>query len=316
MLRQPVVPGGDAALSALFARVSRQAAHPIIPINDLALAGDERAPPIYCIHALSGAGGSDFVPLARLMPHVRFFGIQAPIPEMSDITFGLDVESLADFYADALVRAQPVGPFMLGGWSAGAVIALELAHRLRANHHRDVNLLASFDAAPENVATGLRPWHPSYLYDLARNLPGWARHEGLFNRNSPTYWLRCLWHKSIAGGRTAMARARGEDSAEGYAVDGFMDTSRFPPAQKLFMRRLYGALLRYRPAPYPGRVVVYEATINPPHRLRQVGRVWQKIAPAAEIVRIAGATHLSIIREPHVHGVARDLAIRIAEAGG
>ena len=306
----------EAALTALFARVSRQAEHAILPINDCAVAGDDRLPAFYCVHALSGTGGSDFVPLARLMPDVRFFGIQAPARKMADTAFALNVASLADFYADMLVNAQEEGAFMLGGWSAGAVIALEVAQRLRTLHRREVSLLVSFDAAPENVATALRPWHPRYLWALARNLPQWARHDGIFNRNSPGYLPRSISQKTLSLGRALLLRARGEKLPEGHAVEGFMDIARFPLPQQMFMRRLYGALLRYQPSLYPGRVVVYEAAVNPPHRLRQVGNIWRNVAAATQVVRITGATHLTIMREPHVHAVARDLSRRIALVGG
>jgi amino acid adenylation domain-containing protein len=40
------------------------------------------------------------------------------------------VEDLAELYVGALVEARPQGPYVLGGWSSGAVIALEMARRL------------------------------------------------------------------------------------------------------------------------------------------------------------------------------------------
>jgi pyochelin synthetase len=44
---------------------------------------------------------------------------------------GVDaVEDFADEYLRALLEVQPDGPYLLGGWSSGAVIAVELAHRL------------------------------------------------------------------------------------------------------------------------------------------------------------------------------------------
>ncbi|MFJ8913668.1 type I polyketide synthase [Amycolatopsis sp. NPDC102389] len=47
---------------------------------------------------------------------------------VSDQEKGID--AIAAHYADAVLRAQPVGPYLLGGWSFGAVLAHEVAHRL------------------------------------------------------------------------------------------------------------------------------------------------------------------------------------------
>jgi len=112
------------ALSALFARASRNSERIILPINDSAFERGSSRPAFYCIHSLSGAGGMDFCHLAKLLPNLPFYGIQAPPKKMADAEFGRSVESIADYYADALVKHQPDGPFLLGGWSAGAMIGL------------------------------------------------------------------------------------------------------------------------------------------------------------------------------------------------
>ncbi len=42
------------------------------------------------------------------------------------------IEDLAEQYLPALREVQPDGPYRLGGWSSGAIVAFELAHRLEA----------------------------------------------------------------------------------------------------------------------------------------------------------------------------------------
>ncbi len=42
------------------------------------------------------------------------------------------VEEFARLYVAALREAQPEGPYLLGGWSSGAVIALEMAHQMES----------------------------------------------------------------------------------------------------------------------------------------------------------------------------------------
>jgi thioesterase domain-containing protein len=305
-------PAAPAALQTLLARVSRGSERVIIPINDCALSDDALTPSLYCVHALSGAGGADFADLGRLMPDVRIFGIQAPPKKMWDMAFGGSVQAVADYYVDALVRFQPNGPLLLGGWSAGASIALEMAQQLTKIHGRDVSLLVAFDAAPENSAAGLRPWNPRYLAELARNLPAWFAQEGIFEKGFLRSLRRQFSKKIVALAKTAIAYARGDQMAASHAVEGFMDLARFPPFQRSFMKRLYDSLLRYKPAPYAGRVLVYEAEVKPLYHVPQVARIWRAIAAPVEIVCVEGTTHLSILRNPNVQALADDLQERIA----
>ena len=297
------------ALHGLFALTGRGSDRVIHPINDSAVEAGHPGPAFYCVHSLSGAGGTDFRQLARLMPGVRFYGIQAPPKKMRDPAFGGSVEAIADYYAGALVKFQPQGRFLLGGWSAGAVIGLEIAQNLRSRG-REVALFAAIDAAPENTAAGRRPWHPIYLLQLAANLPGWIRHENLIDKTVALSLLRRARQKTTARVKAAFGE-RNATSANDHAVEGIIDLARFSPEQRSFMKRLYRALLEYHPKLYPGDVVAYEARVKPLLHLPQSGRVWRGIAPRSVIVPIDG-THASIMRKTHVPALADDLRARIA----
>jgi thioesterase domain-containing protein len=176
-----VSPGIGLALNttALFGRVSRHSERVILPINDSALGIDTHGPAFYCVHSASGVAGTDFLALAhRLEPSIRFYGIQAPAKEMLDDKFGTSVESLAEYYAEALVRFQPTGPIVLGGYCVGAIVALEMAKNLRARG-REVGPLVVIDGVPENTGVPLPRWTPRYWLDLVRNLRGWLVHADL-----------------------------------------------------------------------------------------------------------------------------------------
>jgi amino acid adenylation domain-containing protein len=58
------------------------------------------------------------------------------------------VEDLAAAYLPDLLAAQPRGPYRLGGWSSGAVIAFELAHRLERRGERVERLVVIDAPAP------------------------------------------------------------------------------------------------------------------------------------------------------------------------
>lgn len=301
----------DGGLAALFARISRAVTRVILPINDTALDDGSESPAFYCVHSLSGAGGTDFLHLAKLMPTVRFYGIQAPPAKMHDPTFGSSVESLADDYVDALIKFQPTGRFFLGGWSAGVIIGLEIAQKLRVRG-RVVSLFAAIDATPENTSAGFPAWHPRYLLDVAGNSLGWFINDVVMTKGSRSALMRRGLAKGVAQARALLARCRGERQGGADPVEALMDVSRYPAVERSFMTRLYAALLAYQPKKYAGRVVAYEATKRPLLHLPQVGRVWTALAPNATIVRVKG-THLSILKPGDVDALAADLARRIAD---
>ena len=124
-----------------------------------------------------------------------------------------------------------------------------------------------------------------------------------------------MWSLSkhaVAIGKGAMGLKRTEKLGGGYAIDRIMDLSLYPPAQRLFINRLFSALFSYTPDPYPGEVIVYEANVAPLLYLPQIGRTWHKIAPRAEIVNIVG-THIGIMHDPYVSALADDMRERVSK---
>ena len=298
--------------NALFGRTSRNSERVILPINDCALRQDVQSPAFYCVHSASGVAGTDFLALARrLEPSIRFYGIQAPPKQMLDSSFGSTVESLAAYYADALVKFQPQGPFVLGGYCVGAIIALAMAKNLRARG-RDVGPLLVIDGVPENTGVALPRWAPRNWLDQLRNLRGWLVHGDLMRNRTLRSLVWSLTNNAYALGKRAIGLRRGERIGGGYSIEGIMDLSPYQPTHRLFIDRLFGAMFQYVPGDYAGKVVVYEAKITPLLYLPQIGRTWRNFAPQSEVVHIV-ATHIGMMREPYVDALADDMRARITE---
>ncbi|MEW6731714.1 MAG: amino acid adenylation domain-containing protein, partial [Acidobacteriota bacterium] len=115
---------------------------PWSPLVELQPAGSK--PPFFCVHP---AGGTVFCynSLVNYLGHDQpFYGLQA---------LGVDgnhepytrIEDMAAHYIEAIKKFQPKGPYLLGGWSAGGVIAFEMAQQLHRSGD-EVALLALFDA--------------------------------------------------------------------------------------------------------------------------------------------------------------------------
>ena len=96
--------------------------------------------PLFFVH---GAGGSAFrlAGLARqLHPDQPFFAFHDPALEHG-LSGDVSIEAMAAGYIAAMKAVQPEGPYLLGGWSMGGVIAFEMARQLRLQN-QGVALLA------------------------------------------------------------------------------------------------------------------------------------------------------------------------------
>jgi acyl transferase domain-containing protein/thioesterase domain-containing protein/acyl carrier protein len=106
--------------------------------------------PLFCVH---GAGGNvlNFKIISdRLGPAQPFYGLQAQgvdgrLPPLTSI------EAMAAQYVEAIRTVDPHGPYRLAGYSAGGVIALEMAQQLTKAGAR-VSLLAMIDTLSPTAA--------------------------------------------------------------------------------------------------------------------------------------------------------------------
>jgi amino acid adenylation domain-containing protein len=122
-------------------------------------AGDD-SPPLYLVH---GAGGNvaELFPLARSMTCPgAVFGIQARGLARGDPPH-TSIEAMAAEYLREIKARQPEGPYHLGGYSLGGLVAYEMARRLSETGD-DVGLVGLFDTLPSAVRWPLHVW-PAWL---------------------------------------------------------------------------------------------------------------------------------------------------------
>ena len=271
--------------------------------------GAGKGPAFYCVHSVTGETTS-YRGLAELLgPEQLFYGIQVPREQMHG-AFAASIAAVARHHVAAVMKFQPDGPVVLGGWSSGAIIALEMARQLRA-HGRDVPLLVALDGAPCNTGGGISPWHPLYAGRLMWNLPRWIRGKGAVGQGwSARVFAQRLFSTLSFQLQVKGPRLRNEQTLEGDAVQTIVDAAGWSGNQKSFIRALYDASRAYVPAPYPGRVLVYEAKTQPLNHLRQIGAAWTAIAASVEIVPLK-TNHLAMFEEPCVQTLADDLRVRL-----
>ncbi len=134
-----------AALAALLELPTLPTFPPIVKLK----AGAGKTP-VFIAHGLDGR--ARFSELAsNIHTEHAIYGFQAKGVDGLEKPFER-IEEMAAYYLEALDRFQPVGPYLLIGYSFGGLITLEMAQRL-AEAGKQVALLVLIDAYP----------HPRYL---------------------------------------------------------------------------------------------------------------------------------------------------------
>lgn len=114
-----------------------------------------KATPLFLVTDGAGSAAA-YIHLPPLPSGRRIYALESPfLADPSKYTCG--AEQAADIYLAALRKAQPEGPYILGGWSAGAVYAYELSRRL-LNRGEGVKGLILIDMrVPKPMPDGLQP---------------------------------------------------------------------------------------------------------------------------------------------------------------
>ncbi len=276
----------------------------------VALDSQGHGTPVYCIHSVAG-DIEGFDRLARALgPDQRFYGIQVPKARMTP-AHAQSVESIAATYVRTIDAFQPTGALVLAGFSAGAIIALEAARRLRAMG-RDVPLLVALDGAPSNSGAEWRRRDPRYLLALARNLPRWIGAEDCRDWSPRGLSQRLVNRFVFAPGKAVVATSDAQ-TLHLDTVSRLIDRPEWQGEQRAFIRAMFNAMAVYVPTPYDGRVVLYETQAQPLTHLLQLGTVWAALARDLEIVPLPGK-HPAFFRGPRtIDAVAAHLAPRLAE---
>ncbi len=204
----------------------------------------------------------------RLLPHIgaeqRLYAIRA-----RGLTEGetphRDFPSMAADYVEELRRIQPDGPYLVSGNCVGAIIAFEMAQRLKALG-QDVAAVVMID--PEYHPNAV-PW----LY--------WRDPEAAAARLQRSL-LRPFWFA-----RRHLRHWR--DRQAGRSVIEYpTETGDNRARQNAVIAGLGAALQAYRPNGYDGRVVILCSAER--HRYLAKARFgWRTIAPKVQFIEIGGS---------------------------
>ncbi|MGW7365536.1 non-ribosomal peptide synthetase [Streptomyces sp. NPDC054841] len=107
----------------------------------------DRTPPFFCVHA-GGGGVLAYAELARAMtPEHTLVGIEAAGLRPGG-TMPADLWEMARTYAQEIRERRPVGPYLIGGWCLGGIIAHEVAQQLARQGETVAALVVLDSSAP------------------------------------------------------------------------------------------------------------------------------------------------------------------------
>ena len=247
--------------------------------------------PIFSVHG--GDGGVLFYKnFCDLLDEDRpFYVIEAPmLLDPHRLTAEESVEATATLYIEQLKTVRPTGPYILGGFSFGGVVAYEIAQQLRIAGD-EVELLVLFDTP-----------NPARESEFRNSL--WGRVAANWQQNDNAGVLKKLkgLGERIGTGMVNKAQHHAQLKATRRAVEssGTLDQTQ----RLIHIRECHDALARrYVPKAYDGAMLLMRAdnvadgfSFN-----REMG--WDGLVDELRIVDIPG-DHERIFDEPHTPELA------------
>jgi thioesterase domain-containing protein/acyl carrier protein len=253
----------------------------LVPLRDTGT-----RPPLVLVHPVGG-DVLCYAGLGALLDDDQpLYALQYPDLEPAPRT----VAGLAAHYADAITERFPNGPYRLGGWSMGGVIALETA-RLLTERGRRVELVAAVDLLePPGRAEPVSD--AALLARFARDLAGLA---GADWRPGPAEFEPTGDRSPI---EELLTRAR-----HAAVLPDEIDAATLERLTGRFLR-LSRALADHEPTAYRGRVRLLRAIDG---ATAQATRQWlDLLGDQAESVDVPG-DHYSVMRSPNLQTLAAEL---------
>lgn len=251
-------------------------------------------------------GDPTFQPLSQRLRTLYPFhslGIQASLVRTLENPYSL--EAIAEHFVGAIRQRRPRGPYMLGGWCAHGLLALETAHQLR-EQGEDVALVVMLETVNPTVLRRRNPFVRAV-----------RRAQLKMNLLEFEYsYLRTLSHQRARDYVSGRARRKFSAVRRAFASNGNHATpaNQLELDEKNLLEFLYAAAVNYIPKPYDGPVTLVRSRKklfgfpdNPP-----LG--WDRsLCSGLDVCESAG-NHYTMYIEPNVESLAQLMAARLKNA--
>jgi natural product biosynthesis luciferase-like monooxygenase protein/amino acid adenylation domain-containing protein/non-ribosomal peptide synthase protein (TIGR01720 family) len=262
----------------------------------------EEKRPFFCVH--DGTGGVyGLLDLAKHLHHDRpFYGIQAPGLSVDHVLFD-SIEEMATAYIDEIFAVQPMGPYFVGGYSFGGLVAFEMARQLQAQGHA-IALLALLDSYPREPdastsveRAGTSPAPTEMVKDYAAPMLSMVKELGHY------------WKKQVSLSYEELCHLQPDEQLS-YLLDRLREAQVVPDDMDVLQLRRYiqvheahgSCLRRYRPKPYAGRITLLRSEDG-----AHDPSFWTPFSAEPVEVHTVAGDHVSMVVEPYVTTLAVQL---------
>ncbi len=250
--------------------------------------------PVFLIHG--GDGGALFYRslLPQLGPEFPVYILESPALTDDDwLLARKNVETTAHHFITLMQSIQPEGPYHIGGFSFGGLVAYEMAQQLRATGQTTEHLIM-FDT--ENPGVGVR------LLTLTERLAaGWRQGgQGLGTR------IKGLSARIGTGLKAKLHRDAGIAQARALLEAG---TAASGPLRIVQVRETHvDAMSAYKVKPYPGSLLLLRSTAENDKYERLPDYGWGTMVRSVEIRDVPG-NHLELFDAPCADVLASQLRL-------
>jgi thioesterase domain-containing protein len=202
---------------------------------------------------------------------------------------------MATAYVEELYRAQPEGPYALGGWSFGAIVAFEMAQQLHGQG-REVALLALLDRP------NLSALKEQTGQDDTAVMLGFAQDLGIPRQHLLPFLD--LLPQLDADDQLRLLLDRGN------TLDTLPVGLELPELRRHFQIFKANVLAadRYVAQRYPGKLHLFRAGEQPHGDSSDPTMGWADLAAGGVEVHMVPGSHFTMVREPHVRVLAEELS--------
>jgi thioesterase domain-containing protein len=259
-------------------------------------------PPFFFVHPVGGNVFCYYELANSLTPDWPVYGLQSR---------GLDngqgpsaqIEEMAASYLEAIREVQPRGPYFLGGWSMGGVLAFDMAAQLRSQGE-SVALLALIDSWAPSAELNTSFDDAAVLTEFFLDLCGVQGRSLSASREALAAELRQLEsHRQL---EYLFDRARRQK-----ALPADADASQLSGLLETFKANVQ-ALRRYSPQSFDGRIALFRAS-DEQMASPDSSHGWASLARRVEVRPVPG-DHYSMLAQPHVSTLAEEIGRYIDEA--
>ncbi len=267
-------------------------------------------PPVFFVHPLGGEVFG-YRALARYLGEDQpFYGLRARglDGQQKPLT---DLQSMAAAYVTEILNVQSEGPFLLGGYSSGGIIAFEMAQQFQAQGHR-VLLAVMDEEAPRADHSS---WDLGFAIRFLRDLPYWFV-DNVIKSSLTEVAADVQRHLRKIAKRTikAVLKSRTHEVFE-VGVSDELDLADLSEHGLRVAEAHYEALTNYKPRIYPGRVTLYRTRSEALFGSHTTDKGWGKLTSDGVDVIFVPGNHRNLCEEPNAAAFAREFERALARFG-